>query len=73
MSDYVLPGSRLAGRPRRRGSRSRILSVALVVAAVATALALDGRTAAASPSSTPDTTAGASAPPHASTVRSGRP
>ncbi|HEU4397997.1 MAG TPA: hypothetical protein VFU54_09210 [Actinomycetota bacterium] len=58
MSEHVLAGSRLAGRPRRRGGRSRILSLVLAVAAVAAALALDGRTAAASPSATPDATTG---------------
>src|SRR5918994_1486498 len=57
ISMYVLAGSRRAERPRRRG-RSRILSRALVVAAVAAALALDGSTAEASPSPTPDATAG---------------
>jgi trimeric autotransporter adhesin len=58
MSEHVLADSRRAGRPCGRGGRSRILSVALVVAAVAAALALDGGVAAASPSPTPDTTAG---------------
>lgn len=57
MSVYVLAASRRAERPRRRG-RSRILSVALVVAAMAATLALDDRTAEASPSPTPDATAG---------------